>query len=515
MAKNAIKQIDVDDIKKRLHDFDIINKNIALYGTGLGSEKVLDALEGYMVTCFVDRDTSDNIGNEFCGLRVCTLDSVYAETDVIIIAARVNHNIIKQRLLDFMQRNDASFEIIDIYGYNTVEEKAEYCDYIEECSLKLKDEFVEYEDKDYKRKENDTKLIAWYLPQYHRIELNDKFHGKGFTEWTNSTQAKPVFTGHYQPHIPYDVGYYDLMNPDTFKRQIELAKNYGIYGFCFHYYWFSGKRIMEKPVEMYLNNKEYVFPFCINWANENWTALWDAGNNEMMLEQKLNKDDVGRFIEDILPYFQDDRYIRIDGKPVLIFYRTNMHTKEQLRYMFTYFKEKCEECGLGGLYIMVTTAGNYMGDASEYNADAIVEFPPWIIGAKCEKIRPKGYINTNFVGDIFDMGEFIENKRYFVKYGSEDYYRSAMVSYDNTSRKCNTGSAIYTGIEPDNYKVWIKDIIDESKKIHSIQKDYVFLNSWNEWAEGSHLEPDMKYGYAYLEAVYEALIESREEPGED
>ncbi|MBE5936767.1 MAG: hypothetical protein E7265_01915 [Lachnospiraceae bacterium] len=504
-----IVELDTDNIRHKLEDFDLADKTIALYGTGMGAEVVLDALKDRSVLCYIDRRESKYFGQKFCGLNVCALEDIYDKVDVIVVVARVYHNEICERIKKYICQQDKVVEVIDIYGHNTAKEKIQYCEYIEECSLKSKEDFAPYEDKAYVRREEDTKLIAWYLPQYHQIELNDIFHGKGFTEWTNATQARPVFCGHYQPHIPYDVGFYDLMLPETFKRQIELAKNYGIYGFCFHYYWFAGKRIMEKPIELFLEHKEFDFPFCLHWANENWTALWDAGNDEIMLEQDLSEEAVEGFIDDILPYFQDERYIKIDGKPVLLFYRNVVHEKEDLRRVFTGFKKKCESLGLGGLYIILTTAGNYMRDATEFNADAIVEFPPWIVSTMCRRIRPAGYVNPDFKGEFFDLAGFVDNKEYFLEYGSKEYYRSAMASYDNTARKFASGAAIYTGMTPYRYKKWVKDIIAESKTIHEPDKDYVFLNSWNEWAEGSHLEPDMKYGYGWLEAVYEALMENR------
>jgi lipopolysaccharide biosynthesis protein len=165
------------------------------------------------------------------------------------------------------------------------------------------EDFVKISDTDYKRKENSTNLIAFYLPQFHAIPENDRAHGKGFTDWLNVAKAMPQFEGHHQPHVPIDVGFYDLSHPDIMYRQVELAKKYGIYGFCFHYYWFSGKRLLEKPIFNYLNNKDLNLPFCFCWANENWSKLWDGGDKELIVEQDLKEDDYEKFLQDILPFF--------------------------------------------------------------------------------------------------------------------------------------------------------------------------------------------------------------------
>lgn len=248
--------------------------------------------------------------------------------------------------------------------------------YLENGIHKKDEMYAEFDSDPIKLHKNDVKAIAWYLPQYHRIDINDYYHGRGFTEWNNTSKAFPIFTGHYQPHIPYDVGYYDLNNPEVFVRQIELAKHYGIYGFSFYYYWFSGKRVMEKPLEYFLRHRELDIKYCITWANENWMSVWDSGDHDLILEQKLQNGDSIRFINDLLPYFNDDRYIRINGKLLLIVYRANIWDKACVNELFQSFRDEVKRNIGKELYIMICNSFGFDEYAEEWGADALLEFPP-------------------------------------------------------------------------------------------------------------------------------------------
>lgn len=233
---------------------------------------------------------------------------------------------------------------------------------------KEKEVFVPYQK--YEHKDNDARVIALYLPQYHQFKENDEWHGKGFTEWTNVRAAKPLFEGHYQPKLPIDVGFYDLSNPDVMKRQIELARNYGVDGFAFYYYWFSGKKLMEKPVYNYLKDKELNFPFCLTWANESWSKRWDGGNGELLIEQKFSEADFEAFAKDLLPFFKDKRYIKINGRPVLVIYRPALFGKEVFRNFVYYLKDFMAKEGIKAPYLIGTKQFGFWENPEIWGLDA-------------------------------------------------------------------------------------------------------------------------------------------------
>lgn len=488
---------------------------IGIYGTGKGADAVYQVLQelscAERLQLLIDNDASGQIGKEKYGKRVCTLKEAADSVDLIVIGARIFHFEIAERVESFCRSQGIAAAVVDPFAHNnSVEDKLEFLEYLENAGKKEHPQFVDIAQTDFQRKETDTKLIAWYLPQYYEIEVNNHFYGKGFTEWTNVTQAMPQFCGHYQPQIPYDVGFYTLTNPEVLQRQAALAGQYGIYGFSFYYYWFSGERIMEKPLQLFLEHKEIRMPFCLTWANENWTSKWDEGSNEIIYEQRLRKEDDGYFMEDILPLLKDERYITIDGKPLLIIYRSDMFCQERFCNMLGNFRRIAAENGFPGLYIMITTAVNSETAAEEWGADALVEFPPHGVAKHSGYLTPEGYLNPNFRGTIRDAAAMIENRSYLADHAGESFFRGVMTSFDNTPRKGMTGAAVYYGLEPPLYKRWLIDVMRESKEQHRIEEDFVFINAWNEWAEGAHLEPDMKYGYAYLQATVEALEEVRE-----
>jgi len=400
--------------------------------------------------------------------------------------------------------NQPELKKIDIHNY----EKDNYLNTIFERNKGKSTEFVEINNSNHIAVNEDTKIIAWYLPQFHQMEVNDRYHGKGFTEWTNVAQAIPMYTGQYQPQIPYDVGFYDLLNPNTFKRQIELAKKYGIYGFCFHWYWFSGERTMEKPLELFLSHKELDIRFCLDWATENWTTAWDGEDRGIIFEQKMKKGDDKKLFQDLLPYFKDSRYIKINNKPILCIYNAKVFDQIQIRKMLLSMKNMAKENGFSGIYVMLCNGFGMEYIPEEWGADALVEFPPAGIEKFSIDAKPEGFINPNSTLTYRDFLPAIINGEYLYKHDAKKYFRSALVSFDNTARKAYSRGRVCLGLSPDSFKLWLNGIILESKKIHSKEEDIVFVNSWNEWAEGSHLEPDYKYGYAYLQAVRDALENS-------
>ena len=353
--------------------------------------------------------------------------------------------------------------------------------------------------------EDDIKLIAFYLPQFHPIPENDKWWGKGFTEWTNVTKAVPQFIGHYQPHLPDELGFYDLRLVEVQKRQIELAKQYGIYGFCFHYYWFNGKKLLEKPLNQFIQNPEMGFPFCVCWANENWTRRWDGLENKILIAQTHSPESDFAFIKDLEHIFRDPRYIRINGRPLLVVYRVSLlpDTKETANR----WREYCKQKGIGDLYLVAVQSFDII-DPRKYGFDAAVEFPPHTIHGFCEHINHKlKILNPNFSGHILDYEHFVKNK-YYLKTVPYKLFKAIMPGWDNTARRPNAPT-IYHGSNPELYKEWLSDIVNFTRKTHGKEEQIVFINAWNEWSEGTHLEPDKKYGYGYLQATSEVVLDYR------
>ncbi|CDZ76213.1 Spore coat protein SA [Legionella massiliensis] len=346
----------------------------------------------------------------------------------------------------------------------------------------------------------DIKLIAFYLPQFHPIPENDSWWGKGFTEWTNVSKAIPQFSGHYQPHLPGELGFYDLRIIDIQKRQIELAKNYGIHGFCYHYYWFSGKKLLNCPIETMLANPSLDFPFCVSWANENWTRRWDGLENEILIKQNYAEDDSLAFIKELESIFRDLRYIRVNGCPLLIVYRADK--LPDAHKMIGVWRDYCRSVGIGELYLVAVKG--FETHTLPEGFDSLIEFPPhWLSIGAPQMNGSVEYFNPNYVGYTFDYNYMVTKAREIEK--SDTLIRTVCPSWDNEARKPGGGySAINT--TPEAYKEWLQESIEFTQRNNN-KAQSVFINAWNEWAEGAHLEPDRRYGYAWLQATYDALAE--------
>ena len=345
-----------------------------------------------------------------------------------------------------------------------------------------------------------VRVIAFYLPQFHAIPENDEWWGNGFTEWTNVKPAKPQFEGHYQPHIPDDfLGYYDLTHTSVMHKQIELAKQYGVGGFCFYTYWFSGKRLLEKPLDSYLNNTSLDFPFCICWANENWTRRWDGLEQDILIAQNYSENDDIDFIASMSKYLRDVRYIRINGKPLVLVYRPNLFPNMQ--ETVKRWRNWCKEHGIGDIFIAYPQSFENV-DPAVYGLDAAIEFPP--VNSNPPNITDKvaGTV-ADFNSMVFDWREFVKRSE---GYSKPDYkiFRGVCPSWDNTARKKNQGTVFYNSC-PKLFEKWmINAFQDTVNRFDNPEERIVFVNAWNEWAEGAHLEPDQRYGYAWLAALRQA-----------
>ena len=347
--------------------------------------------------------------------------------------------------------------------------------------------------------EVDVKLIAYYLPQFHPIKENDEWWGPGFTEWTNVTQAKPYFKDHYQPHVPGELGFYDLRLPEVREAQANLAREYGIHGFCYYYYWFSGRRILERPLQEVFESGKPDFPFCICWANENWSRRWDGSENEILLEQVHNEKTDEDFIHDVIPLFKDPRYIRVNGAPILIIYRISLMPNPKKTAQK--WRKICAENGIPEIHLCMAESFG-LNEPRQYGFDSAVQFPPHNTVAGLENDNVED-LDKDFTGNIYDYGAVVEDQ-FAREAPTYKRYPGVMATWDNTSRKKKTGN-VFLNATPNAYETWLRGAIDHAKDRLPNGERLVFINAWNEWAEGTHLEPDRKHGRAYLEATRRAL----------
>ena len=348
-----------------------------------------------------------------------------------------------------------------------------------------------------------VKLIAFYLPQYHPFPENDEWWGKGFTEWANVTRAIPQFSGHYQPHLPGELGFYDLRIEDVHYRQIELAKQYGLYGFAYYHYWFAGKRLMEMPVDRFLANKKMDFPFLLVWANENWTRRWDGLEKDILIAQEHSIESDYAFIKDLEPYLRDERYIRIDDRPVVIVYRADIlpepiATTERWR-------EYCLKNGLGEPYLVAAQTFG-LDDPLSVGFDAAVQFPPHNEWHAADLMIQNSVelANPDFSSLIFSYPKMVEQQKNLKKIPPYPLYKTVFPSWDSEPRKPGRGT-IYAEAKPSLYRQWLEAACQWTIKNHPEDERFVFINAWNEWAEGTHLEPDRRFGYANLYASMDVL----------
>jgi lipopolysaccharide biosynthesis protein len=352
------------------------------------------------------------------------------------------------------------------------------------------------------REGRDTTLIAFYLTQFHPTPENDLWWGKGFTEWTNVTRARPLFDGHLQPHLPSDFGFYDLRVRETRRDQIRVARQYGIDGFCYHYYWFSGTRILNRPLDDMLADPESDMPFCLCWANENWTRRWDAADHEVLIAQKYLPEDDVNFVKSLVPFFEDRRYIRVDGKLFLIVYRPQ--DLPDAGKSAQVWRKHCRSIGLGEIHICAAlTHGNM--DYLQYDFDSGVEFPPHNVGS--ENVNREIRFHEPFSGNVMQYAD-VARSYLDRNYGRSRVFRTVFPSWDNSARTKDRALVVLNGV-PDNYEYWLSATIDRTLRSSAKGEPLVFINAWNEWAEGCHLEPDQWFGREFLKATLNAKCGQR------
>ena len=349
---------------------------------------------------------------------------------------------------------------------------------------------------DHSRAPGSIRPIAFYLPQYHPIPENDRWWGKGFTEWTNVVRGVPQFVGHYQPHLPSELGFYDLRVREVRNEQARLAKEYGIAAFCYYHYWFGGRRLLERPFSEVLQSKEPDFPFCLCWANENWSRRWDGSEQDILMAQDHSPEDDRAFIHALFDAFRDERYLRVEGKPVFLVYRPSLLPNP--RETADIWRSECAGAGIGDIFLCNVHSFDTISP-EEIGFDASVEFPPNLkplrkVNATVELVNP------DFSGIVYEYPEVTNPSP-----PPYTLFRGIFPEWDNTARRKGNGGAIVVGSSPEKYGAWLTEVCRYTTQYLPPERRLLFVNAWNEWGEGCHLEPDARNGRSYLETTREVL----------
>lgn len=389
-----------------------------------------------------------------------------------------------------------------------------------------------------KKLSTNARVIALYLPQFHPTPENDQWWGKGFTEWTNVAKAKPLFPGHYQPRVPADLGFYDLRVPETREAQAELAAAHGVEAFCYWHYWFAGRRILERPFDEVLRSKKPDFPFCLAWANDTWTGVWHGAKNRILIEQTYpGVEDYTRHFHHVLPALSDDRYVKVDGKPLFgVLFRQKI---PDTRLFTDTWRELAHRVGLKGLHFMaLADHGELAYDAGAAGFDAV---------GTCNQLQIHSFVTSmgfrrsynaanrqRFGASAANLKEELRNQLLVQKYmarslvnaarrqprhvylykdamrfflPNNDYkvasYPSLVPDWDHSPR-CGGRGVILHGSTPELFRVHARQVLDSVRQLPDEQR-IVLIKSWNEWAEGNYLEPDLRFGKGYLEALRDEL----------
>jgi len=347
-----------------------------------------------------------------------------------------------------------------------------------------------------------ARVLAFYLPQFHPIPENDEWWGRGFTEWRNVAKARPLYGRHYQPRIPADLGMYDLRVPETRAAQADLARAYGVEAFCYWHYWFAGRRILERPFNDVLRMKEPNFPFCLAWANQTWTGIWHGLHDKILIEQTYpGREDYIAHFRAVLPAFLDDRYVRVDGKP--LFYVYVPKELPNSREFTDLWRELALEAGFNGMYLIA--AGPSTWNPRQHGFDAAVDtgIPP--VDHWHPVTRPIARIKwewKNFLGRP-NIARFEDVSDDFVtRVGPAAHvtqHASLIPDFDNTPRSGMNG-LVLDGSTPQLFREQVRRVMELGLDV-PLERRLVFLKSWNEWAESNYMEPDVRYNHAYLEAL--------------
>jgi len=353
------------------------------------------------------------------------------------------------------------------------------------------------------RRDDDLRVVAFYLPQFHPIPENDAWWGSGFTEWTNVRKAQPNFIGHYQPHVPAELGYYDLREATVRDAQARLAAEHGVSGFCYYYYWFNGRRVLETPLARMVASGKPEFPFCVCWANENWTRRWDGLESEILIAQQYGLEDSRAFIRSLMPLFRDERYIRVDGRPLLLIYKAGLIPN--IEATVALWRDEVRAAGLDDVYLVACQTTGEM-HPQRIGFDAGAEFPPhghhaiWL-NARVDLTNPSfsGLVTSYRALVVESLVRPLDDFKLF---------RTVVPAWDNTARRQDSGT-VFLGSSPEIFEHWAAKMVASTLERFRGEERLLFVNAWNEWGEGCHLEPDARYGRQYLRALRNATTVRR------
>lgn len=336
--------------------------------------------------------------------------------------------------------------------------------------------------------------IAFYLPQFQPIPENDAWYGEGFTEWRNVATARPLFEGHYQPHLPSDFGFYDLRVPEVREAQARVARRHGIDAFCYYHYWFLGQRPLKRVVDDVLDHGLPNIPFCLAWANENWSRHWDATSHEVLLEQRYSSEDDDEHGLFLLRAMTHELYLRIEGRPLLFIYR--MQSLPDPVRTIARWRQLWRDGGLDDVHVVKFDTHGNARDPAEFGADSAATFLPHGL----QGIVPAIQIPGNHVGNQVWRYKDIVDAQLSATHPAWTRHECVFPNWDNTPRRGNGRSNVVHGSTPERYEDWLSRVYARTPA-----NGLVLINAWNEWAEGAHLEPDLRYGRAYLEATARAI----------